>query len=428
MSLRPPLRALVLLLTLWSLSAAWAAPQREAAQPPAGSTDAGAGASGATGASEVGFVEGRIVALGERATVALRGGETVEAELPTPLPEGFGTPDFALPEYRVGERVELYYALGPDGGVQYAVSDWVRRPALGWLLGLFLLVAVVVARGKGLRAVLATGSSLLIAVAFVVPAILAGWNPILVSLLGVGGILVLAIYFVHGISWSTTAALVGTLIAVVATMLLGLFFTGAARLTGLGSDEALSIAAVAGQVDLRGLLLAGLLIGALGALTDITIVQASVVRELAHVNPSFSLRELYARGMNVGLDHVGSLVNTLVLAYTGAALPLLVLLSVNDFGLSRALNFEFVASEVVHTLVGSVGLILAVPLTTFIAALMFRGDRLSLRRGELNLHAHGAAGELQRSRQFDLQPPRDPEAAARELLRRREASLRGRGK
>jgi uncharacterized membrane protein len=377
---------------------------------------------------DVGFVEGRIVALGERATVALRGGETVEAELPTPLPDGAGAPNFDLPEYRVGEWVELYYAPHPEGGVRYVVSDWVRRPALGWLLGLFLLVATVIARGKGFRAVLATGSSLLIAIAFVVPAILAGWNPMVVSLLGVGGMLVLAIYFVHGVSWSTTAALLGTFVAVVVTMLLGVLFTRAAHLTGLGSDEALSIAVVAAQVDLRGLLLAGLLIGALGALTDITIVQASVVRELAHVNPSFSLRELYTRGMNVGVDHVGSLVNTLVLAYTGAALPLLVLLSVNDFTLARALNFEFVASEVVHTLVGSVGLILAVPLTTFIAALMFRGDKLALRRGELNLHAHPTVGELQRARQFDLQPPRDPEAAARALLRRREATWRGRGK
>lgn len=143
----------------------------------------------------------------------------------------------------------------------------------------------------------------------------------------------------------------------------------------------------AGQVDLKGLLLAGLLIGALGALTDITIVQASVIRELAHVNPAFGLGELYRRGMNVGLDHIGSLVNTLVLAYTGAALPLFLLLSINDFSLARALNLELVASEVVHTLVGSVGLVLAVPFTTFVAALMFRGDKLPLAEGELE-HAH----------------------------------------
>ena len=140
-------------------------------------------------------------------------------------------------------------------------------------------------------------------------------------------------------------------------------------------------------MSLKGLLLAGLLVGALGALTDITIVQASVVRELAHVNPELGWSELYRRGMNVGLDHIGSLVNTLVLAYVGSALPLLMLLSLNEFSVARALNIELVAAEVVHTLVGSIGLILAVPLTTLIAALLFRGDRLKLARGELE-HAH----------------------------------------
>lgn len=297
-----------------------------------------------------------------------------------------------LPDYRVGDRVELYFSPGPEGARQYAVSDWVRRPALYWLVGLFLLVSVVVGRLKVLRAFLATSACLVITVTFVIPGILAGSSPVLVSLVGVGGMLVLAIYFVHGVSWSTTAAFVGTLVAVVLTMLIGIFFSDLARLTGLGSDEALMIAAGAAQVNLEGLLLAGLLIGALGALTDITIVQASVVRELSHVNPGFSLRELYRRGMNVGLDHIGSLVDTLVLAYTGAALPLLVLLTLNDFGLRRALNFEFVAAEVVHTVVGSIGLVLAVPLTTLIAALLFRGDRLVLRRGELELghgHSHG---------------------------------------
>lgn len=215
----------------------------------------------------------------------------------------------------------MSYSPNPDGGRTYAVSDWVRRPALGWLVGLFLLVAVAVGRAKGLQAFLATAASLGIAVGFVVPSILAGWSPVLVSLLGTGGILVLAIYFVHGVSWSTTAAVAGTFVAVIVTMLLGTLFTDLAHLTGLGSEEAMYISSGAAQVNLRGLL-AGLLIGTLGALTDVTVVQASVVRELAHMDPAFGLPELYRRGMNVGLDHIGSL----MLAYTGAALPLLVLL------------------------------------------------------------------------------------------------------
>jgi len=199
----------------------------------------------------------------------------------------------------------------------------------------------------------------------------------------------LAIYFVHGLNWSTTAALVGTSMAVVITMALGVLFSSLSHLTGFGTEDAIMINAAAGQINLKGLLLAGLLVGALGALTDITIVQASVVRELAHVNPEFSIGELYRRGMNVGLDHVGSLVNTLVLAYTGAALPLLILLTLSDFSLARALNLELVAAEIVHTLVGSIGLILGVPITTYLAALLFRGDQLPMGPGELDYtHPH----------------------------------------
>jgi uncharacterized membrane protein len=338
---------------------------------------------------EIGYLEGRIrriVAPGDapgRALVELDGGRVIEADLPAPDPFGGA----AIPPFEVGDRVEVYFSPDPDGARSYVVADWVRRPALVWLVGLFLLVSVVVARFKGLRAFVATGASLAIVIGFIVPRIVAGADPVVISLLGVGGILILAIYFVHGVSWSTTAALVGTFLAALVTMALGIAFSDAAHLTGVGSEDTAMIAASAPQVALRGLMLAGLLIGALGALTDITIVQAAVVRELAHADPEFGVRTLYTRGMRVGLDHIGSLVNTLVLAYTGAALPLLVLLVQGEFGFTRAVNLELIAAEVVHTLVGSVGLILAVPLTTLIAAAMFRGDRLPLRPGELS-HAH----------------------------------------
>ncbi|MEX2535541.1 MAG: YibE/F family protein [Trueperaceae bacterium] len=341
---------------------------------------------------EIGYAEGRIIELSDadsgagQAIVRLRDGHVVNAVVP--MNDGYGTEE--LPDFRPGQRVELYYspAPGPEGQREYVVVDWVRRPALYWLAGLFLFASVAVARFKGLRAFAATAISLLIVVTFIVPRILEGWNPLLVVLLGVGGILLLAIYFVHGVNWSTTAAMAGTAVAVIVTMGLGLLFTELAHLTGYGSEEAMMISFGADEVSLKGLLLAGLLVGALGALTDITIVQASVVRELSHVNPELAWSDLYSRGMNVGLDHIGSLVNTLVLAYVGAALPLLVLLNLNDFTLGRALNIELVAAEVVHTLVGSIGLVLAVPLTTFIAALLFRGDRLALTPGELE-HAHG---------------------------------------
>ncbi|MCA9839477.1 MAG: YibE/F family protein, partial [Trueperaceae bacterium] len=159
-----------------------------------------------------GYLEGKIIAIdGNTATVQLSAGETVAADLGTAVPGDMSS--INLPDFKVGERVELYYAPGPDGTLTYAVSDWVRRPVLLYLTLLFLFVSVAVARFKGLRAFLATGASLFIIMTFIVPRILAGWNPTLVSLLGVGGILILAIYFVHGLSWSTTAALIGTYVA-----------------------------------------------------------------------------------------------------------------------------------------------------------------------------------------------------------------------
>jgi len=374
----PPLQVLIVLLALMA-TVGPASAQAPAPTEPAWD-DPGA----------IGYVDGRIRGIVERADgdatalVELPSGAVIEAQLPDPDP--FGGQE--LPPFETGQRVEVYFSPGPDGVRDYVVADWIRLPALGGLVGLFLLVSVVVARLKGLRAFIATAASLAIVVGFIVPRIVDGASPVAVSLIGVGGILLLAIYFVHGVSWSTTAAMIGTFIAAVVTMSLGLVFTELAHLTGYGSEDAAMIAATAPDVALRGLMLAGLMIGALGALTDITIVQAAVVRELAHADPEFGVGTLYRRGMNVGLDHIGSLVNTLVLAYTGAALPLLVLLGQGEIGFTRALNLELIAAEIVHTLVGSIGLILAVPVTTLIAAAMFRGDRLPIAPGELD-HAHG---------------------------------------
>lgn len=370
--LRPPLTTtVVLVLIMLLLGTASGQNQRQSSTP------------------QLGYVEGQIQQIQRdadgtgRALVELRSGRIIEVDLPQPDP--LAGEDAR--NYRAGQWVEVYTAPDLNGEPSFVISDWIRRPALAWLLGLFLLASVVVAGFKGLRAFIATAASLAIVVLFVIPNIVAGASPTAISLIGVGGILILAIYFVHGVNWSTTAALIGTFSAAVVTMLLGIGFSDAAYLTGIGSEDAAMIAASLPSVALRGLMLAGLMIGALGALTDITIVQAAVVRELAHTDETLRTRELYQRGMRVGTDHVGSLVNTLVLAYTGAALPVLVLLSQSDFGFARVVNLELIATEVVHTLVGSIGLILAVPVTTLIAAVMFKGNRLPLKPGELD-HAH----------------------------------------
>ena len=330
-------------------------------------------------ASDFGYVEGRIVALdltSKAAHVHLASDAVVNAALPHSDMED--SDSFALPAFQVGQHVELYYVRSADGILTYTVVDWIHRPALLWLVGLFLLVAVGVARWKGLRAFVATAASFGVVVGVLVPGLIGGWPPVLVALLGASGILIFTVFFVHGVNWAATASVIGTLAAVGVTLGLGVVFSRLAHITGLGSEETAMLAFQG--LPLEGLLLAGLVIGALGALTDITIVQASTVRELAHAQPDLSFRSLYGHGMNVGRDHVGSLIDTLVLAYTGAALPLLVLLTLSDLPFHQALNLELVAMEIIHILVGATGLVLAVPLTTALAAFMFRGDRLSLTR------------------------------------------------
>ncbi len=368
----------------------------------------------AVNSQEPGHVEGRIIMLSEQsAAVQLASGQVVTANLPAQYAYGENNPL----EFRLGQRVELLYYQLAEGAVMYEVVDWVRRPSLLWLLLLFFCVTVLVARFKGLRAFLTTSASLALILFLMLPAMLAGYPATLITLLGVGSILILAVYVVHGLNWSTTAALLGTFITVGITLVLAVFFISAAQLTGFGMEEAMYLLNVP-HLDLQDVLLAALLIGALGALTDTTVVQASVVRELAHVNPLLKPAELYQRAMNVGKDHVSSLVNTLVLAYVGAALPLLILLNIGDFGLARALNSELVATEIVRTVVGSIGLMLSVPLSTLIAALLFAGDRRPMRAGE---HSH-SGGFSARKEQLSFQRERQLELLevapdkARELL------------
>ena len=285
-----------------------------------------------------------------------------------------GTP--SSPRFRVGDRIVLGYEPGAEAGTEYFYADQQRgRPLFGLVL-LFAVAVVAFGRRKGVAALAGLAVSLGVLVVFVLPALLEGSNPLAVAVVGASAIMFVALYLAHGPNVRTTIAVLGTLTSLLLTGVLAAAFVGASRFTGLVSDEATFLNAVAGQVNLRGLLLAGIIIGSLGVLDDVTVTQASAVWELHLANPAYGARELYRAATRIGRDHIASTVNTLVLAYAGASLPLLVLFTLADRSLVEVLTGEVIAQEVVRTLVGSIGLVASVPVTTGLAALVVsRSDR-----------------------------------------------------
>lgn len=292
-------------------------------------------------------------------------------------------------------RLSSYELEGED---VWFVVDRVRGPALWILLGVFVLAVVGIGRWQGVRALLGLALSLLVVGRFVVPAILAGRSPFLVALVGATAVLLVSMYLAHGPDPRTTTAVVGTALALGVTVGLGALFVDAAALTGLASEDAVFARNVVGGLDLQGLVLAGLTIAALGVLDDVTITQASTVFALRSADPGAGTRQLVARALVVGRDHIASTVNTLFLAYVGASLALLVLFSVSGLPLSEVVESELVATEIVKTLVGSLGIVAAVPTTTVLAAVVAVRTR-----GPLPTDGHGHSPRRRRSAQ--VSPP-----------------------
>lgn len=251
----------------------------------------------------------------------------------------------------------------------YSFLDFERRAPLVWLLVAFALLVVLLARRQGARALVALLASLALVVAFVVPAILAGSSPALVALAGGLGVMIATTVITYGVGVKSQAAMLGTTASLLLIAGLAALAIEAAQITGFSSEEALLVQGRQGEaLSLQGLVLAGVVIGALGVLDDVTVSQASTILALRRANPLYGLGTLFREGLTVGRDHLGATVNTLVLAYVGAALPTLLIFSTNGVGLAEGVNREPVATQVVAMLVGSIGLIAAVPLTTLLAA------------------------------------------------------------
>jgi len=279
------------------------------------------------------------------------------------------------PDVDVGDKVRVVENAVAPGvesvrGQEYSLSDFERRRPMLLLALLFGGLVVIFARLRGLLSLVGLGVSLAVVLAFMVPAILDGQSPLAVAVVGSFAVMLTTIALAHGTGAKSLAAMIGTALSLVLTVALAVVFVDLTHLTGLSSEESLFLQTSDTGLSLDGLLLAGMVVAALGVLDDVTISQSSTVLALRGANPDQGFRELFGRAMSVGRDHVSATVNTLVLAYVGASLPLLLIFSSSSLSISEALNLELIAKEVVATLVGSIGLITAVPITTALAAVL----------------------------------------------------------
>ena len=276
-----------------------------------------------------------------------------------------------VPPVALDQRIILGYEPSTDF---YFYADTDRRSPLVWLTGLFALFVVALGRWRGALALVGMAGTLAVLIAFLAPSVLDGNDPLVVAVVAASAIAFVSMYLAHGFNPITTVALAGTLSSLGLTLAFSWAFFELANFTGLATEEALVLPFIAGGLDVASLILGGAVIGALGALDDVAVTQAALVAELHYRNPRLSVGELVASGIRVGREHIASTVNTLLLAYVGAGIPLLLLFAVSNQSLVMVANSELIAVEMVRTLCGSIGLVAAVPITTMLASVVAAGS------------------------------------------------------
>lgn len=279
-------------------------------------------------------------------------------------------PDVVAAGVHAGDQLVLSRDGTAQGGPNYQFYDYARRTPILVLAIAFAVVVGLVARWRGLRALLGLGIAFVVLLEFVLPALLAEESPTLVSLVGSAAIMFVVLYLAHGFSARTTTALLGTLFGLALIAVLGSIAVSVARLTGLTSEETLTLNNFDPTLKFSAIVLAGVVVAGLGVLNDVTITQASAVWELHEASPGMSVGELFRRGMAIGRDHIASTVYTIVFAYAGAALPALLLFELYQRPFWTVLTGSVVSEEVIRILVGGIALVLAVPVTTAIGALV----------------------------------------------------------
>lgn len=299
---------------------------------------------------------------------------------------------FDIPDLEAGDEVVLLDSPSSPPEFRYSFVDFSRGMPLVALAIVFAVVVIAFGRQRGVRALLGLAASAVVLVAFIVPALLRDSPALIVALVGTVVIAYLALYLAHGFNPATTVALAGTLVSLVVIAVLSTLVAALAHLSGLGDETAQTIRITAEAIDMRGLLVAGFVVGALGVLDDVTVTQVSTVQALLRANPDMSPRDLYREATIVGRDHIASTVNTLVLAYAGASLPLLLFFAQGSAPFGRILTGELVAVEIIRMLVGSIGLVLSVPVTTALAAICLTPEHAVVGHdhGHSPTHTHDA--------------------------------------
>lgn len=282
--------------------------------------------------------------------------------------------------YNVGDKVLVSEVKNISGTVDYFVVDFVRSTYLYWLASIFAIIIIIIGKTKGLKSLLSLILSFFIIIKFIIPRIIAGNNPLVVGMIGSLMILGIIIYITDGWNVKSHISIASVFFSLLATFVLSWIFTGLTRLTGLGDEQSVFLLGINnGMIDFKGLLLTGILIGTVGVLDDVIVGQVELVRQIKTANPNLTNKEVYRSAFKVGNAHLGAIVNTLFLTYAGASLPLLLLFYVNPINgtsFTQAINNEMIATEIVRTLVGSIGVALSIPISTFLATTWLKDKKL----------------------------------------------------
>ncbi|WP_336249179.1 YibE/F family protein [Stomatohabitans albus] len=314
---------------------------------------------------------------------------TVEVQMTLRLDDGQVVSSRGLDEtglYKAGRRVIVQYQPGASAEFQWGVVDVERSGRLLWLTAVFALAVLALMGRQGVASLIGLAFSIAMIVWIIAPAMLSGQNPLLVATLGALAVMWVTLPMSHGFNWTTAAAMIGTAVALALTVLLTVVSVDGTFITGLANEDARNLRYLIDgfQLDLRGILMAGIVIGTLGVLDDVTVSQASTVAQLRAAAPNAPRAKIVAGALKVGRDHLAASVNTLFLAYAGASLPLLLLFAIGGVSLGEHLTSETVAQEIVRALAGSIGLVAAVPITTILAAMILDEDS-----AVLHDHDHG---------------------------------------